>query len=352
MIISFSLTIFDEQDCIIQECLANILVLLLDDKHLIDAQSISLIFFNEENSYTFSKHPIAQKYISEHRRELLKDYIQNYTKPITRLLKDYLSFMTIGINPELGEINPQDAYKIIKHESRIVLENKITDWKFIKCICEKYANAGRLKRNSVYQLINQSLTNNLLIPEHSGGVGEIPKIVDSLKDNQKYENVYKYKIMALFDSDKPSDREDSPGNIIALLKYFKQKEITADTIQSSDYEYDPDSDLMIWHILNKRKIENYIPLDVLSSCLTSLDDQKKEQLKNISPSQLDYLEYDRNNVGIGKSKIKQQFPDFFVEQFSYEELEKRCKHHKIQDLISGEMISEIEQILLKIARIV
>ncbi|MEA5418499.1 hypothetical protein VB712_04620 [Spirulina sp. CCNP1310] len=352
MIVSFSLTIFDEQDCTIQECLADILVLLLDDKHLIDMQSISLIFFNEENYYIFSDHPIAQEYMSKRNRELLKNYIQNYRQQITRLLKNYLSSMTIGMNYELGEITPQDAYRIIKHESQIVLENEITDWKFIKCICEKYANARRLKRNSVYQLINKSLTNELLIPHHSGGIGEIPKIVDSIKDSQKYKNVYKYKIMALFDSDKPGDQKNSPSNIIALLKYFKQKEINDQTIQSSDYEYDPGSDLIIWHMLYKRKIENYVPLDVLFYNLTSVDDTKKKQLKDISPSELDYLQYDQHNVGIGKSKIKQQFPDFFLKHFSYEELEKRCEHHKIQDVISGERISEIEQILLKIARIV
>ena len=55
---------------------------------------------------------------------------------------------------------------------------------------------------------------------------------------------------------------------------------------------------------------------------------------------------------IGEKKIKEQFPDIFLSPFSFHDLEERCKHHKVYLAEANEEVSELEQILLKIAKII
>jgi hypothetical protein len=70
---------------------------------------------------------------------------------------------------------------------------------------------------------------------------------------------------------------------------------------------------------------------------------------------LDFIQYDMTNISIGEKKIKAQFPELFGKDFSYQDFEDKCAHHKITiELPNGTTIqvSELEQILLKIAKII
>jgi hypothetical protein len=63
-------------------------------------------------------------------------------------------------------------------------------------------------------------------------------------------------------------------------------------------------------------------------------------------------EYTSENLGIGKLEIKQQFPELFLTPFSYRDFEERCEHHKYFLSTSKEWVSETEQILLKMVKII
>jgi hypothetical protein len=104
-------------------------------------------------------------------------------------------------------------------------------------------------------------------------------------------------------------------------------------------------------MLYKKKIENYVPLSVILSSIKLITQKQKEDLEAKTPEELDFLEYNSINVGIGERQIKTQFPDMFLSNFSYRDFEKRCEHHKGFLPEANESISEIEQILLKIAKI-
>jgi hypothetical protein len=86
--------------------------------------------------------------------------------------------------------------------------------------------------------------------------------------------------------------------------------------------------------------------------ITSITDDLKDGLNSKTETELDFIEYDKSNIGIGDSKIKEQFPDIFIKSFSYRDLEQRCEHHKTLLPEKKELVSEIEQVLLKIARII
>ena len=153
--------------------------------------------------------------------------------------------------------------------------------------------------------------------------------------------------MAIFDSDKKSQVDVTLYK--KKIEYFKSKIIK--TIQDIDYTHES-TDLLIWHILYKRKIENYIPLNILFENITSITQTQKSDLENKSNNDLDFMEYNQNNIGIREAKIKAQFPEMFLASFSYRDFEKRCEHHKVFLKEANESVSEIEHILLKMAKLI
>jgi hypothetical protein len=348
MIISFNPIIFQSQDVGIQAALAKILITLMETNfHFIDVRSIEAIFYNERGEYIFDSNETAKMDLSTNQRRKLKEFLSKKSHvTITSLHKQHLRHIVIGIDKDNEEIYPESAYKIITERSKIILENGINDWKFIKGICQKYSS-GKTKRKSIYELLTQAIKTEIIEPDNCGGVGEITKVTQRWIDSPRYENIFKYKLMAIFDSDKKSSNELTDHK--SKIEYFKRR--TIGTIQPIDCEHEP-TDLIIWHILYKRRIENYVPLDVLFINITSITQNQKNNLNGKTHNDLDFMEYNQNNIGIGESKIKAQFPEMFLCNFSYRELEKRCEHHKVFLLEANELVYEIEQILLKIAKII
>jgi hypothetical protein len=358
MIIYFNPAIFQTQDDDMQSILADILVELLKNKHFIDTSSIASIFFDNDNKYIFHQNKIAQAHLSDTKRHNLKDYIEkkiNENLNLTKNYKNHLTHLTIGTDE--GEIHPRDALKILTERSKIILENRINDGKFIKGICQKYTSSKINKqRSSIYVLIDRSIKEGIIDFENAGGLPAIANTIQSWIDDPRYNNIYKYKLMAIFDSDKEHIHvfnKTKHSNHISLIEYLKNRKIS-DPLTKTDISYE-DNDLIIWHILYKRQIENYIPLDILFKKALLITPDQKDHLSSKSESDLDFLEYNKDNNDIGQMSIKKEFPEMFLGDFSYRILEQRCEHHKVRiELPDGtiEEISEIEQILLKIAKLI
>jgi hypothetical protein len=347
MIISFNPIIFQSQDTDIQSTLADILIVLMKTNiHFIDIKSINAIFYNESREYIFDSNVISKTYFSFQQQRTFKEFLNKKSQvAITSLYRQHLRHIVIGNDKDNKEIHPENAYKIITERSKVIVENGINDWKFIKGICQKYTS-GRTKRRSIYQLLNQAIKDEIIESENCGGVGELIKVTKRWVNSNRYQNIYQYKLMAIFDSDKNDSNAFTTPNK-TQIDYFKFKKIS--TIESTDYDHES-TDLIIWHILYKRKIENYIPLDVLFANLTSITLDQKTELKKKTNDELDFIEYSKDNIG--ESKIKEQFPQIFLADFSYRDLEKRCEHHKVFLAEANELVSEIEQILLKIVKII
>ncbi|WP_027402379.1 hypothetical protein [Aphanizomenon flos-aquae] len=346
MIISFNPAIFQTQDDDMQSILADILIELLKDNHFIDTRSIEGIFFDNEKKYIFSKNKIAQSHLSDTKREYLALYIETKIRqPITKLYRDHITHITIGTNP--GEIHPRDAYKILTERSKIIVENIINDGKFIKGICQKYSS--KKSRKTIYKLIDIAIKKEILEFYNAGGIGGIETITQYCIDASRYSNIHKYKLMAIFDSDK-THINDFKERYRNLIEFLKSRPISKPP-ENNDISYE-DNDLIIWHILYKRKIENYIPLDILFKKAPFITQTQKDHLSSKSESDLDFLEYNKDNNDIGQMSIKKEFPEMFISDFSYRELEKRCEHHKVFLPEANESVSELEQILLKIAKII
>jgi len=345
MIISFNPIIFQNPDIGIQSALAKILRELMQPSiHFIDIKSIDAIFYNDRREYIFDSSITAKMYLSDNERKNLKEFLSKKIHvTITSLHKNHLRHLVIGIDEDNEEVNPENAYKIIKERSKVIVENGINDWKFIQGICRKYSS-GRTTRQSIYQLVNQAIKDGIIESENCGGVGEITKVTQRWVDDSRYKNIFQYKLMAIFDSDREEANELTRHK--SKIEYFKRIKIS--NIDDCNYE---SIDLIVWHMLYKRKIENYVPLNVLFASLASITPTQKENLNAKTYEELDFLEYDEDNIGIGERQIKEQFPKMFISSFSYRDFEAKCEHHKVFLAEANESVSEIEQILLKIAKI-
>ncbi len=335
MIIAFNSNIFQQQYV---EELAEIFVLLLkNEQHFVETQGLRIA-----DNLMFQT-TLFENYLSKIQKEKLSKYIPQKSKSITSLHKNYLTKITVGLDLEKGEILPKNAIKILEAKSKIVIENHINDWKFIKGVCYKYTS--KTNKSNIYKLIKTAIEEETLEPETGGGNGQIQAMVNYLLNSKQYQDIGKYKLMALFDSDRSNSTHFNANynNLIQFLKNNSQ--LNNIGFENCIYE---ETDLIIWHILYKKKIENYVPLSVLFNCIHNLNEEQKQYLQNLSEEQLDFEEYTKEKINIGNSKIKEQFPKMFLSEFSYQEFEKRCQHHKI----GIENISEMEQILLKIAKII
>jgi len=345
MIISFNPSIFRNQDTEIQDILAKILIILLEtDIHFIDFKSINFIFYDENGSYIFNSNSISEKHLSFKNQNSLKDLLGKRNRiNITSLHEQYLTRIIVGVDMSKKEIHPESVYRMIKERSKIIVENGINDWKFIQGICQKYSGS-RAERGSIYKLVDKSIKGGAIEAEGCGGIGEIKKVTERWINDERYKNIFKYKLMAIFDSDRK--KPDELPRHKKAIEYFKKRNIN----NIIDHQYEV-TDLILWHSLYKKKIENYVPLNVLLSNIESINQDQKDILSAKTNEELDFIEYTQTNIGIGGSQVKDQFPKLFLCTFSHHDFEERCKHHKVFLAEAKENVSEIEQILLKIAKI-
>jgi len=344
MIISFNPCIFQNDDDEIKDALAKILLLLMqNDIHFLDARNINSIFYNENGEYVFDSNPVSEYLAPNYKRGLKEILKKKSLENITSLHRKHLIHIVVGIDENNKEIHPKIMFKIITERSKIIVENGINDWKFIQGICQKYSGA-KTTRKTIYQLIDRAMKTGIIEAEHCGGIGEMMRVTKRWIEDDRYENIFRYKLMAIFDSDRGNSSELTRH--VNLVNYLKDKEI----FDISDCNCES-TDRITWHILYKKRIENYIPLNIMFANIPLISQELKNNLFSKTNEELDFIKYDSNNIGIGQSEIKECFPKMFLSNFSYRDFETICEHHKVFLPEANELISEIEQILLKMAKI-
>lgn len=342
MIIKFSTSLFTCENKKIYSKISKILLEVLEDRFLWDLENLDSIFLSEE--LNFFESDFCKQFLSISDKEDLKekiDTIYQLNAYQTNEHKKYLKHIAIGL--ENSEISPENAYKLLTKPSLIIVENHINDFKFIKGIVTKYKNSKSSRKN-IYKLIDKALEEKWIIEENAGGSGGIKTTIEK-HISERYQDIYQHKLFTVFDS----DRDDSNSinqkyrNLINFLKNMNKE-----SLELSDSEFDENNDVIIWHILYKRELENYVPIDVLTE---HLEEHQKQLFNSKTPSELDFIDYE----SILGEDVKKDFPNYFLKDWTRDKLEKRCEHHKVSiELPNGtlEEISEMEQILLKIAKII
>lgn len=269
-------------------------------------------------------------------------------------LKYYLT--TIIIGQESGQMSPIIASKLLNSNSMILLENEDNDWNFVKSIIEKYKNGslnkqkGNPNRKHIYGLIFKYLENKWIEPIHAGGGGEFEKRIDNVFKFKGKE--FAFKILTIFDSDKTTLNEKLKKETINRIKYLKSISVES---ECDNIEFNAETDIITWHMLYKREIENYLPLQIIENY--KLDRDIKNYYKK-TDLELDFIDLE-NTLPISgdvKRYFKREFPKLFLsDECTKLLLDDKCKHHKVQIEIPNnklEEVSEMEQILIKIAKII
>ncbi|TAE75265.1 MAG: hypothetical protein EAZ85_02775 [Bacteroidetes bacterium] len=334
MIFDFNASVFEEAHF---DTLKQILVLLGQEQHFVITQNLK----DDYDKWVFEKEPF-KSYFGKYELQDLSKKLQKKAN-ITTLHKQFLTKIVIGNNE--NEVSPYNALRILKERSLLLVENKLNEKKFLKGICDKYTNHP--KRKSIYVLIQKAFENEWIGTE-GGGTGDMKKNLEYYVGSLQFQNIECYKLFMIFDNDKEKVNGTLANTQKKMIGFIKN----VDKSENTNWET---TDKIIWHIWHKRALENYAPLEQVFIKIYGLTNEQKEYLQNLQPSTLDFLKYDKSNTGLKEEKIKEKFPEIFEMNFSYQLLEKRCEHHKISfETNNGNVIeiSEIEQILLKIAKII
>ena len=348
MIISINPTVFESTDIDMLSKLSEIFKIATTFRHLVDIESFANYIFDSDGNYVFNDTTLAVDYLSSYNKSQIESFfddVEHKSAYLTDVHRKYLTTITVGM--EVGEFNPLIAHRILNEVSRVILENGKNDWKFIKGIVEKYAN--HKKRKAIYKLIDNAISNLWIEPENAGGKGQIIiRFVDL--STHRYKDIHKFKLSAIFDSDK--DYNEIKPEQKKIIEFFKGKSITE--LEAPLFEQ---SDSIVWHMLYKRELENYIPLDIIFNNIELSEAQKIElRAKTSTVQQYDFFDFDDFfNKPVKTVDVKNDFPDLFLKNWTKEQLEQRCEHHKVKiELPNGilEDVTEMEQILLKIAKII
>jgi len=131
-----------------------------------------------------------------------------------------------------------------------------------------------------------------------------------------------------------------------LIKLIKNRDSI--TVNQAFYE---ETDFIVWHMVYKREIENYLPKEIIQN-ISGITVDNQRLIDGLSPQEYDFIDFE---VTLSEIEVKKVFPPQFVGEWTRDLIERRCNHHLVDiELPNNTLtkVSEIEQILLKIAKII
>ena len=261
---------------------------------------------------------LKDNFLSKYDIELIKKNQEFRDCPM--IFDRYLSQVVVGYS--VGMITPLEAMNLVSMPSYIVVENDNNDWPVLRKWIELLKNDRNFK--TINRLVEKKKNEKVLRPYNAGSSGQIINTLNQRMTD--FGTLSKYKVMALYDSDKTT--------IHAELSNEK-KRISEHIINCE----------LIGHVLYKREMENYFPLDCyIAACLAD------EGLSYPSGSDWDFIDVEKFIKSKSKRKYEKKDLPTLVDYISKEFLEERVYHHPVNH--QGIVITEIQNIILKFAKIV
>lgn len=344
MVLKVNPILFEATDAETLEKLSELIKYFIEDHFFWDIDNLIDIFFENFPAEKIKESLFTERFLSPHNKTRLGDNIELLLSKgayITEMHKFYLKNLNVGV--EEGEISLDDALKMIRLPSLVIVENGINDWKFIKGLAKKYENHKSYK--TIYKLVNKAIQKEKLIAKNAGGNGGIKVNFTNLSSGT-YKGIEKYKLATMFDSDKVDfiKLQPVPQGIVSFMK----NDIQIDGIKDVVYVK---SDRIFWHMLYKKAIENYLHKEILFTNLT-LTKEEREKIDKLDPQDHDLYIFDK---ALPELDTKNLFPELFHKEWTKDKIEARCSHHLVKiDLPNGNLAdaSEIEYFLLNLASII
>ncbi len=334
MIIGIDLNIFVSSDKNVLSNLTSIFRILFksDCEHMWDASNV-----NTDAIELIKKEEWFTKHLSITEQELFEKLIKK--EEITAVKEFYLSSFFVKDAQQLEGLT-----RILSESSYVVLENGTNDWKFVKGIVFMYSKVKRNERKILYRKLKRCIETNQLRSDNAGGKGQI---INRIKAKEAIfgSDYIKYRVATIFDNDKTKIADEISNLNKKIISYIKRNDI----LGSGNIKFEA-TDLIPWHMLYKREIENYFPLDFILKYFP-LDDV--DEIKGFSNEEYDFIDIEDY---FNAYDIKNDLPPLFLKnELKRAHLEERCEHHKIRiDTVGykSEEITEMELLLVRLARII
>ncbi|CAM4394413.1 hypothetical protein FLTE109939_09295 [Flavobacterium terrigena] len=201
-----------------------------------------------------------------------------------------------------NEFSIDNGIIFLNSEVFIFLENATYDSCFIKGLITKFKTKGKK--------IQSFLDQKWIRIENCGGKGGIINQVNhilSSYNNDSLENFRYLRGIVIMDSDK-KHKDDSYNDENGIIPFCDENNI-------------------LLHILEKREIENYLPLELIEK-IENLNQNELESFKKLTFDERDF--YDMEKLSTRDYNTKQNFPSLFLEEELLQEMIlKNCEHQNL-----------------------
>jgi len=236
---------------------------------------------------------------------------------------------------DLDKLNITDNsfHGLIELPTEVLAENGMNEWNTYKTLSETYKHDRTYK--NIFSLITKAINHNEVVSGHAGGWSSFVNYINH-KNANEYIGMYKYKVFVIFDRD-TNDNESFDGNKNGLFSFLCGKK--ANQITDGDI-YTLSQTGYIWHCWYKRAIENYIPNHIY-------EDQRVDvsSIPSTYPERdyFNFTRFEKEHHGYNKDMMKD-----FSAKMSKSDYEEHIKTF----FIDGKDVSEMQLLLLKIAKVI
>lgn len=252
---------------------------------------------------------------------------------VTALQRRFLT--TIDVD---GSMSGDMYLNLFGNPSLVLLENGPNEWNVYLQMMEAYKHDR--KYGNIFKLLRKAAKNkpSSLESLHAGGKGHVKALINDHNENKAaYRNLAKYKIYTVNDCDRTStdcDYDPTTKSNYRFLCGFEEDAIVdrcnIDTLTQPLYH---------WHLWRKRAIENYMTPEAYEAVGMNAD-----RYADCDLPERDYLKVDGSLIpGYNKNRIAE-----VAKSMSHADYESVCDRIGV----NGEVLSEIQLFLLKMAKVV
>ena len=246
---------------------------------------------------------------------------------ITAELRKYLTTISVDGNTySLDDLN-----RMIGKESRVLVENGPYEWNAFKKMIGVFERDRKYK--NLFQLLVKARNNKYLLDLHCGGCSMIIALINQ-QEQGEYQNVFTVKSCTVFDRDTNDVSYSREKN--SLFRFFCNKDCTS--IKEEDI-YTFNQSPYHWHMWYKREIENYFTDECYAKEGVDVTDFPADL------NDRDYFAIDKSSAP-GYDKPKLSSVAEHMSRADYDTIAPR------KFTVDGELLSEIQLLLLKLVKII
>lgn len=198
-----------------------------------------------------------------------------------------------------NEYSIDNAIVLLESSVIIFLENAKYDSYFIKGLISNFKNKGKK--------LETFLSKRWVKFENCGGKNNVINQISHVLSSYEYESLENFnylRAIVIIDSDK-KHKDDEYQDDNEIIEFCHSNNI-------------------ILHILEKREMENYLPLELFED-IDTLEKSELERFKKLTFEERDY--YDMEKLSTKEYSTKKNFPKLFSnERLSQEMIKKQCSH--------------------------